>query len=62
MVNDVDVVVVADPDDPHYLAIEERLRMLGAQTLRLNFADFPAKHWLANLGLLTFPRVAAGRG
>jgi hypothetical protein len=51
-VNHVDVVLVADVDDPHYLAVNAQLVLLGARTLRLNLSDVISRSLISQVGAL----------
>jgi hypothetical protein len=51
-VTHVDVVLVADADDQHYLAVEAQLQALQAQTLRLNLSDLPTRSLISQVGAL----------
>jgi hypothetical protein len=51
-VSHVDVVLVADVDDPHYVAVNAQLVTLGARTLRLNLSDLTSRSLISQVGAL----------
>ena len=51
-VSHVDVVLVADIEDPHYLAVSAQLQSLGTRTLRMNLSDLTSSSLVCRTGAL----------
>ena len=48
----IDVVLVTDAEDQHYLAVDAQLKALNAQTLRLNLSDLLSRSIISQVGAL----------